>query len=179
MYIIWEHTVLKEIYLEIWMDLQVLIKKQTYSVAFSPQANYTNRATTTRRQILVPNFVDRGVLRGQRGGTPTVVNLSFLDRGRFFFFQVAHEAEWTLLQTHCYSENLIVLGIKSGTSVCSQETAGPLRQSNLNMGRWFCCTVHMYVLVSEQMDRVYSYMVLKRLSIIGHSEMSMNFLAPK
>jgi hypothetical protein len=30
----------------------------------------------------VPTFVDRGVLRGQRGGSPTVVNLSFLDRIR-------------------------------------------------------------------------------------------------
>jgi hypothetical protein len=28
----------------------------------------------------VPTFVDRGVSRGQRGGSPTVVNLSFLDR---------------------------------------------------------------------------------------------------
>jgi hypothetical protein len=27
----------------------------------------------------VPTFVDRGVSRGQRGGFPTVVNLSFLD----------------------------------------------------------------------------------------------------
>jgi hypothetical protein len=31
-------------------------------------------------EILVPTFVDRGALRGQRGGSPTVVNLSFLDR---------------------------------------------------------------------------------------------------
>jgi hypothetical protein len=28
----------------------------------------------------VPTFVDRGVSRGQRGGSPAVVNLSFLDR---------------------------------------------------------------------------------------------------
>jgi hypothetical protein len=33
--------------------------------------------------------VDRRVSRGQRGGSPTVVNLSFLDRSRYFFFQVA------------------------------------------------------------------------------------------
>jgi hypothetical protein len=31
-------------------------------------------------EILVSTFVDRGVSRGQRGGSPTVVNLSFLDR---------------------------------------------------------------------------------------------------
>jgi hypothetical protein len=30
----------------------------------------------------VPTFVDRGVSRGQRGGSPTVVNLSFLDRNK-------------------------------------------------------------------------------------------------
>jgi hypothetical protein len=30
----------------------------------------------------VSTFVDRGVSRGQRGGSPTVVNLSFLDRIR-------------------------------------------------------------------------------------------------
>jgi hypothetical protein len=35
-------------------------------------------------EILVPTFVDRGVSRGQRGGSPTVVNLSFLDRSRYF-----------------------------------------------------------------------------------------------
>jgi hypothetical protein len=51
-----------------------------YSVAFSPQANYTDWATATCRRNLVPTFVDRGVSRGQRGGSPTVVNLSFLDR---------------------------------------------------------------------------------------------------
>jgi hypothetical protein len=39
--------------------------------------------------ILVPTFVDRGVSRGQRGGCPTAVNLSFLDRSLYFFFQVA------------------------------------------------------------------------------------------
>jgi hypothetical protein len=40
-------------------------------------------------EILVPTFADRGVSCGQRGGSHTVVNLSFLDRSRYFFFQVA------------------------------------------------------------------------------------------
>jgi hypothetical protein len=61
----------------------------TNSVALSPQANYTDRATDTCRRNLVPTFVDRGVSRGQRGGSPTVVNLSVLDRSLYFFFQVA------------------------------------------------------------------------------------------
>jgi hypothetical protein len=51
----------------------------TYSVAFSPRANYTDWGTATCRRNLVPTFVDREVSRGQRGGSPTVVNLSFLD----------------------------------------------------------------------------------------------------
>jgi hypothetical protein len=50
-------------------------------VALSPQTNYTDN--------LVSSFVDRGVSRGQRGGSPTVVNLSFLDRSRYFSFKVA------------------------------------------------------------------------------------------
>jgi hypothetical protein len=49
---------------------------KTNSVALSPRANYTDWATATCRRIIVPTFVDRGVSRGQRGGSPTVVNLS-------------------------------------------------------------------------------------------------------
>jgi hypothetical protein len=55
-------------------------KKQTNSVAFSPQANYTDWATAICWRNLVPTFADRRVSRGQRGGSRTVVNLSFLDR---------------------------------------------------------------------------------------------------
>jgi hypothetical protein len=40
-------------------------------------------------QNLLPTFVDRGVSRGQRGGSRTAVNHSFLDRSRYFFIQVA------------------------------------------------------------------------------------------
>jgi hypothetical protein len=53
------------------------------SEAFSPQAIPIKR-------ILVPTFVDRAVSRGQIGGTPTAVNLSFQDRSHYFSFQVAH-----------------------------------------------------------------------------------------
>jgi hypothetical protein len=70
---------------------------KTNSMALSPQANYTDWATATCRRNLVPTFVGRGVWRGQRGGSPTVVNLSFLDRSRYFFFQVA---------PHLYSQGL-------------------------------------------------------------------------
>jgi hypothetical protein len=52
-------------------------KQETNSVILSPQANYTDRAAATWRPNLVPTFVDRGMSRGQCGGSPTVVNISF------------------------------------------------------------------------------------------------------
>jgi hypothetical protein len=58
-----------------------------YSLALNPQTKYTDWATTTCRRNLIPTFVDRGVSRGQRGGSPTVVNLSVLDRSRYFSFK--------------------------------------------------------------------------------------------
>jgi hypothetical protein len=61
--------------------------QRTFSVALSPRANYTLSATATCRRNLVPTFVDRGVSHGQRGGSPTVVNLSFLDRNHYFSFK--------------------------------------------------------------------------------------------
>jgi hypothetical protein len=57
------------------------------SMAFSPQANYTDLATATCWRNLVKTFADRGMSRGQRGGSPTVVNLSFLDRSCYFSFK--------------------------------------------------------------------------------------------
>jgi hypothetical protein len=53
---------------------------------FSPQPNYTDWSTATVRQILVPTFVYREVSRGQRGGNPTSIILSFIDRSRYFSF---------------------------------------------------------------------------------------------
>jgi hypothetical protein len=48
-------------------------KQNKNSVALSPRANYTDGSTATCRRNLVPTFVDRGVSRGQRGLSPTVV----------------------------------------------------------------------------------------------------------
>jgi hypothetical protein len=56
-------------------------------MAFSPQTNYTDWSTATGRQILVPTFGDRGVSRGQHSGSPTAVNLSYLDPSRYFSFK--------------------------------------------------------------------------------------------
>jgi hypothetical protein len=61
--------------------------KKTNSVALSPQVNYTDCATATCRRHSVPTLVDRGVSRGQRGRSPTVVNLSFLDQSHYFSFR--------------------------------------------------------------------------------------------
>jgi hypothetical protein len=60
---------------------------KTNPVALSPQANYTDWVTATFRRNLVPTFVDRGLSRGQRSGSPTVVNISFLDWGRYISFK--------------------------------------------------------------------------------------------
>jgi hypothetical protein len=87
---------------------------KTNFVAFSPQANYTDWATATFRRNLVPTFVDRGVSRGQRGGSPTIFNLSFVDRSRYFFFQVAPHLSSQelsgLLSRHHYAENPVAPG---------------------------------------------------------------------
>jgi hypothetical protein len=57
-------------------DLHSDDKQQT------PWSLVRERTIPTERRPLVdlPTLVDRGVSRGQRGGSPTVVNLSFLDR---------------------------------------------------------------------------------------------------
>jgi hypothetical protein len=56
-------------------------------MAFSPQANYTDWATATCRQNLVPTSADKGVSCGQRGRSPTVIYLSFLDQSRYYSFK--------------------------------------------------------------------------------------------
>jgi hypothetical protein len=44
--------------------------------------------TAAVRPILVSTFADRGVSRDKHGGTPTAVNLNFVDWSRYLFFQV-------------------------------------------------------------------------------------------
>jgi hypothetical protein len=72
------------------------------------------------RRNVVPTFADRGLSRVQLGGSPTVVNLSSLNRSRYFSFKYLliypHEAEWIPSQTHCYSENMVAPGTEPGTS---------------------------------------------------------------
>jgi hypothetical protein len=69
---------------------------QTNSVAFSPKEKDNDWAIATRRRIIVATFVDRGMSRGQRGGTPMAVRLRFLERSRFKYILIyPYEAEWT------------------------------------------------------------------------------------
>jgi hypothetical protein len=63
------------------------IKQQTSCVGHSTHENYTDLATDTCQRNLVPTFADRGMSRGQRDGSPKTVNLSFLDRSRYFSFK--------------------------------------------------------------------------------------------
>jgi hypothetical protein len=65
----------------------IILETKKNSVALSPRVNYTNWSTATCQRNLMPTFVDRGVSRGQRGGSPTVVDLSFLDQSRYFSFK--------------------------------------------------------------------------------------------
>jgi hypothetical protein len=92
---------------------------QTNSVAFSTQAEYTDWATGTCWPNLVLTFTDRVLSRGQRGGPPTVVDISFLDRRRYCFSSssscILTRAQWTPFQTHCYPDNLAASEIEQTT----------------------------------------------------------------
>jgi hypothetical protein len=62
----------------------------------------------------MPTFEDRGCYVVSVTD-PYGYNLGFLDRSRYFFFQVAPlEAEWTPFQAHYFSENLVAPGIEHG-----------------------------------------------------------------
>jgi hypothetical protein len=58
-------------------------QKKTYSVAFSPQANYTDRSNAAAGEVM-PTFAGRSAQL-----ISSAVNLSFLDRSRHLFFPVA------------------------------------------------------------------------------------------
>ena len=55
----------------------------------SPRANYTDRAAAARSAKLVSTFVDRGVSRGQRNGSPRPLISVFWTGAATFFIQVA------------------------------------------------------------------------------------------
>jgi hypothetical protein len=79
------------------------------------------RTIPTERPLLfaklVPTFADRGC-HVVSVTDPYGRNFGFLDRSRYFFFQVAPQlyswGEWTPFQTHYFSENMTALGIEPG-----------------------------------------------------------------
>jgi hypothetical protein len=130
-------------------------KPKTNSVALSPQANYTDWATATCRRNLVPTFSDRRLSRDHRGGSPTVVNLSYLDRNHQFSFKqlliCQHEAEWTPFQTHCYSENLVAPGIEPRTSGLAARKSDHLTTEAALSCHDIFCTLFSLLLASIQL----------------------------
>jgi hypothetical protein len=82
----------------------------------------------------MPNFVGRRVSRDRCNGfLRPLMTACFAEpllshsNGSFY----PHEAEWTPFKTHCFSENLEVLGMEAGTSgaVVRNSTTGPQRRS--------------------------------------------------
>jgi hypothetical protein len=82
---------------------------KTNSVGLSPRANYTDWSTATCQRNLVSTFVDRGVSRCQRGGSPTVVNLSFLDRtGTHRFPKCTQHSTYDYIRKICKKQAYVV-----------------------------------------------------------------------
>jgi hypothetical protein len=70
----WQDVVNKSFYYEIQQMLPRSVNiylglKLKKLRGLSPQANYTDRATSAVGEV-VPTFADRGVLRGRRNGSP-------------------------------------------------------------------------------------------------------------
>jgi hypothetical protein len=104
----WEWTSPYEIYVILVYSLLVspyfLQPIFTHSKALSPQANYTNCATATCRRNLVSTFVDRGVSRGQRGGSPTIVTSTLFNFLRLDIWNL-----WNLCLYNDSNVNWVVL----------------------------------------------------------------------
>jgi hypothetical protein len=78
----------------------------------SPRANYTDRKIAACQRSQCQLFADRGC-HIVSVTDPYGCNLGFLDRSRYFFFQVA---EWTPFQIRYFSEYPVAPGIEPGTS---------------------------------------------------------------
>jgi hypothetical protein len=80
------------------------------------RANYTDRETAASAK-LVPTFADRGC-HVVSVTEPLGSILGFLDRSRYFFFQIApqlYSRGWVdPIQIHYFSENQVALGIEPG-----------------------------------------------------------------
>jgi hypothetical protein len=106
----------------------IIWELSSHSVVFSPQANYTDWATSSCWRNLVPTFADIDVSRGQRGESPrSLISVFYTGAANFLSSSssfILTRAEWTLFQTNCNSENLAAPWIEPGTS------ASAARKSN-------------------------------------------------
>jgi hypothetical protein len=79
-------------YLNIFVNLSKLLTSVTEIYFYINKLRGTQSASELYRRIdrhlakFGANFADGGVSRGQRGSSPTVVKLSFLDRSGYFSF---------------------------------------------------------------------------------------------
>jgi hypothetical protein len=95
-------------------------------MAFNLQANYTDWATATGQQILVPTFAEREVSRGQRFGIHTGVNL-FSRPEELLFLSSSSSFMLTRLSGHhsrltATQKNLVAPGIEPGNSASAAGT---------------------------------------------------------
>jgi hypothetical protein len=130
------------------------------SVALSLQANYTDWATANSQRNLVSTFVDRGVSRDHHGRSPTVVNLSFLDR---IFKNSATKSlvdsyQWYYTQIKYYRSSLIFVPFseknKSVTFLIFYKSLYFLSQSTRE------CLKYIYM-------EPWEYRALQRVSAVG------------
>jgi hypothetical protein len=120
-------------------------------VAFSPLANYPDCPTVATSEV-VPIFAVGGCCDvAQR--MPSEVNLSFLGRSRYFFFQVAPQlTSWGWMdhvQNHYYSENPAPPGIEPGTSVSVARNSwlvAPTTKFNILSSSCFGKHYHIYTI---------------------------------
>jgi hypothetical protein len=71
-------------------ELQLIQRTKQKQTPWPESASELYRQSDSRLSAkLALTFADRGVSSSQRGGSPTAVISVFLDRSRYFFFQVA------------------------------------------------------------------------------------------
>jgi hypothetical protein len=111
---VWTSTTCYKKYIIFLLKTPWLVKSEVY-----------RQRTVAGQQTLLPTFADGAVSLGQRGGSPTVVNLSFLDGSRWFFFQVAPHLSSRVWVDHVLDPLLLRKSSSAGNQtqklwVCSQ-----------------------------------------------------------
>jgi hypothetical protein len=107
-------------------NLKCIIISTTFSSYYKKTKNslawFRERTIPTERPPLVgevsDNFLNREASCGQRDGSlwPYLLfSRPELLLSIKYLFSCTHEAEWTPLQTHCFSENLVAPGIEPGS----------------------------------------------------------------